>query len=150
MNFKYCAYVLLCILVCWLIVYKTAEAGIVDWFFGETTPIVIVESPKTLDSEIDRLSQKYEISSSTVRAVSGCESSMYGSAINHNRLPDGSIWSSDFGPLQINDYYHEAVMTKMGLDIHNEFDSLEYGIKLMSEQGLQPWSASKTCWSKLI
>jgi hypothetical protein len=146
----YYVFIALCLSVSLGLFYQIVEASVVDWILGGTRTIVVEIKPTTLNSEIDRLSQKYEVSSSTVRAVSKCESQMYGSAINHNRLPDGSIWSSDFGPLQINDYYHEARMTQLGLDIHNQYDSLEYGIMMMKEQGLTPWSASKKCWSGLV
>ena len=112
--------------------------------------IIYVETEKTLDSEIDRLSIKYGVSSSVVRAVIKCESSMYGGAVNKNRDKNGEVWSVDYGPLQVNDYYHEKTMLKLGLDIHNQFDSLEYGIMMMKSQGLQPWSASKKCWSSKI
>jgi len=119
-----------------------------------------VEYEKTIESEVDRLSIKYNISSSTVNKIIACESKMYGQAVNHNyafrtvTFEDGSttsikyVWSHDFGPLQINDFWHEKTMTKMGLDIHDQWDSLEYGFFLMKKQGLKPWSASKKCWSK--
>lgn len=124
------------------------------WFNGSIT--INFEKPKeevvekTLDSEIDRLSVKYGVASSTARAVIKCESAMYGTAVNHNRLPDGTIWSSDFGNWQINDYFHKEDMDKLGLNIYNEWDSLEYGFILFKQQGLAPWSASRACWSKLI
>jgi len=113
-------------------------------------PAKSYQEEKTIETEIDRLSLLYGVSSSTVRAVAKCESSMYGSAINRNKLPDGTVWSSDFGPLQINDYFHKKTMDSLGLNIYNEFDSLEYGIRMMSQQGLAPWSASRGCWNKLI
>jgi hypothetical protein len=147
----YYLFIVVCLVICLGLSYQIVEASMANWLLGGTRTVVIInEPPKTLDSEIDRLSLKYEISSAIVRAVSKCESSMYGSAINHNRLPDGTIWSSDFGPLQVNDYYHEAVMTSLGLDIHNQYDSLEYGIMMMKEQGLSPWSASRKCWQSKI
>lgn len=108
-----------------------------------------IEPVKTLDSEITRLSVEYKVDEKLVRAIIKCESSMYGSAINHNKI-DGIIWSSDWGLMQINDYYHKDTMIKLGLNIENEFDSLEYGIRLLSLQGTSPWSASKACWSKQI
>ena len=148
-DWKYILVIILCLLLGFFLRVRIAEAGILDWFRAKEVE-VIVEAPKTIESEIDRLAIKYEIASSTIRAVSKCESQMYGEAINRNRLPDGTIWSSDFGPLQINDYYHEAVMTNLGLDIHNQYDSLEYGVMMMKEQGLKPWSASSRCWSKII
>jgi len=105
---------------------------------------------KTLEGEIDRLSIKYNVASSTSRAIITCESQMYGSAINYNRLPDGTVWSEDRFYFQINDYYHKDTMTRLGLDYYNEWDSLEYGFILLSTQGRSPWNASSGCWSKLI
>lgn len=110
-----------------------------------TVPIV-----RTLDSEINRLSDKYEISSSTVRAIVKCEGQIYGNAINENVNKEGIVWSKDWGNLQINDYYHEKIMDKMDLDIHNQWESLEYGFILMKKEGLKPWSASKKCWADNI
>jgi hypothetical protein len=149
-NYWYALFILFCILISFS-VYKTVEAGVVDWLLGGTKEVaLIVNEPKTLDSEIDRLSIKYGVASSTIRAIAKCESSLYGSAVNYNRRANGEVWSIDKGYLQINNFYHEARMTELGLDWNNEWDSLEYGFMLMAEQGLSPWSASKSCWSKLI
>lgn len=109
-----------------------------------------VESVKTLDSEINRLSIKYNVSSSTAKAIISCESSMYAKAINENVDKDGIVWSRDYGWWQVNDYYHEDTMTKLGLDIYDQWDSLEYGFILLKSQGTKPWKASLQCWSKLI
>ena len=110
-----------------------------------TVPIV-----RTLDSEINRLSDKYEISSSTVREVIKCESQLYGDAENHNLDKNGKTWSIDKGYLQINNYYHTGPMEKLGLDINNKWDSLEYGFMLMKKEGLTPWKSSAKCWSSKI
>lgn len=71
---------------------------------------------------------------------------MYGSAVNENLDKDGKVWSRDFGPFQINDFWHEKTMEKMGLDIHDQWDSLEYGFILINKQGFHPWKASRGCW----
>jgi hypothetical protein len=115
-----------------------------------TEEIEVEEVEKTLDSEIDRLSIKYNVASSTIRSIIYCESRMYGSAVNYNRLKDGTIWSTDMHHFQINDYYHKDTMTKLGLDYYDQWDSLEYGFILFKNQGLTPWNASKGCWSKMI
>lgn len=93
-----------------------------------------------------------------------CESSMYRSATNKNyrwrkvvtHLPDGTstttlekyVWSQDFGPMQINDFYHKEEMAKRGMDINDWVDSLEFGFILLSREGTKPWSASAFCWNK--
>ena len=112
-------------------------------------PEIKIEPVKTLDSEITRLSTEFKVDEKLVRAIIKCESSMYGSAINHNKI-DGVVWSSDWGLMQINDYYHKETMVKLGLNIENEFDSLEYGIRLLSQQGVSPWKASASCWSRKL
>lgn len=149
-DWVYISIIILC-LVLSLFIYKRVEASLLSRLFTlESKPSTIIKPIKTLDSEIDRLAIKYNVSSSTVRAVAKCESQMYGNAVNHNRDSNGVIWSTDKGYLQINDYYHQEPMRKLGLDIDNEWDSLEYGFMLMANQGLKPWSASRHCWSKLI
>jgi hypothetical protein len=112
-----------------------------DYEIEEIKEEVII---KTLDTEIDRLSIKYSVASSTVRAIARCESAMYGNAINHNK--NGTI---DKGYLQINSI-HYGRMTELGLSSESEWNLLEFGFMLMAEQGLQPWSASKHCWSSKI
>lgn len=148
MNLKYVWYVcfvLFCILISFS-VYKTVEASWYDWALGGTRSFeVVLEPERTLDSEIDRLAIKYNVASSTARSIIYCESRMYGSAVNINRLPDGTPWSEDRGPFQINDYYHKATMENLGLNYYDQYDSLEYGFMLLSSQGVGPWYASSKC-----
>lgn len=105
------------------------------------------DKTRTLDSEITRLAKQYSVNEKKVRRVIACESQMYGSAVNHNLDSSGKVWSSDYGPMQINDYFHEDTMRKLGLDIHNQWDSLEYGFILISKGGYKYWKASSGCWS---
>lgn len=116
-----------------------------------TAPQAVTQpAERTLTSEVYRLSIKYSLASTTVMAVIKCESSMYGGAENHNKDAQGNTWSVDKGYLQINDYYHRGPMLKLGLNIDDKWDSLEYGFILMKTQGLKPWSASKYCWQSMI
>jgi len=148
---KICLLVITLVLALFLGIYSTSAS----------VKTVKIEE-KTLESEVNRLSVKYEVSSSTVKKIIGCESKMYKEAVNNNYSyktvtnKDGStttvkyVWSKDWGPLQINDFWHEAVMKKMGLDIHDEWDSLEYGFYLIKKEGLKPWNASAYCWKEKI
>lgn len=99
--------------------------------------------PSTLDDMITVLSERYDQNESLVRRIINCEGGMYGvTHINNDR------WhSKDLGLLQVNEHYHADDMKKIGLDIYNQYDSLEYGFILLHDQGLAPWSASKSCWS---
>lgn len=118
-----------------------------DIMFWKSKEVIVeeVKEIKTIDSEITRLSVEYKVDEKLVRAIIKCESSMYGSAINHNKI-DGVVWSSDWGLMQINDYYHKDTMLKLGLDIKDEYDSLEYGIMLLANEGTKHWKASESCW----
>lgn len=122
------------------------------YFIGNTTTVRAEDRVilRTLESEVKRLSVKYKVEEKTILAVIKCESELYGSAINHNLDKDGNVWSTDWGYLQINDYFHKKPMDKLGLDITNPFDSLEYGVMMMSRDGLGAWKASRTCWISKI
>lgn len=106
--------------------------------------------PRTLDSEINRLTVKYSIDKNLAYAIMSCESSLKPEARNVNFDKANTAWSADIGYWQINDYFHKSRMNDLGLDINNQWDNLEYGFILLKASGTQPWSASKGCWSKLI
>ena len=81
-----------------------------------------------------------------------CESSHYGGAVNHNRREDGTIWSTDVGHWQVNDYYHEEAAANMGLDIHDTLENITYGFHLLTD-GNDPsyyWGASEYCWGVIL
>jgi len=56
----------------------------------------------------------------------------------------------DVGYFQINTFYHGRVARKMGLNLYNPIDNLEYGMYLLNKEGTKPWRASKRCWSPLL
>ncbi len=81
--------------------------------------------------------------------VARCESTF-----RHN-LADGSVLrgkvdSRDTGVMQINSHYHGQAAEKLGLDLENLHDNMEYARGLYERQGTQPWSASAPCWSKTL
>lgn len=113
-------------------------------------PAVATSTPKTFSVEFDRLATKYKITTkekTLLLNIINCESKMYGGSVNHNKDKDGKIWSKDSYDWQINNYYHEATMKKLGLDYNDRWDSLEYGFILYKQQGVKPWSASAKCWN---
>jgi len=121
---------------------KEVDKKEIEYKIGDTIPELVIEKL------ITKYSNEYSVDEVLVRKIIKCESSMYGGAINHNKDSQGNIWSTDFGLLQVNDYFHEATMKRLGLDIRNQDDSLRYGFILLSTQGTKPWSASKFCWNK--
>ena len=125
-----------------------------------TTPEVVkFNEPATYDSEIRRLAVKYGFDETLARKIIKCESLAYGgSAENKNyrmewdeNLGTSTMthWSTDYSYWQVNDYWHAETARKMGYDIRDWKDNLEYGAILLSRDGVRHWSASKYCWSSI-
>gem|GEM_PF-1054695 len=78
--------------------------------------------------------------------VAQCESTFrhYGS---DGEVLRGNVVSADVGVMQINEYYHLDRASSLGYNVHTLEGNLGYARFLYEEQGLQPWSASKPCWS---
>ena len=129
----------------------------------ETISTTTPELVKTFESEVSRLALKYGQSEILALKIMWCEGQHYSASVNRNYHyvangvdPSGKIyykkvlWSSDWGHWQINDYYHLRAAKKMGLDIKDEWDNLEYGFWLLDQQGTRPWNASKYCWENAL
>jgi hypothetical protein len=43
--------------------------------------------------------------------------------------------------------FHQRLASKMGLDLTQTVDNMEYGIWLYNRFGTAPWLASKSCWN---
>lgn len=116
------------------------------------TPLVVAIMPKaaSFDSEVVRLAKKYAVSESLSRNIIKCEGLQYKTLGNNKNYRNGVHWSTDIGWWQVNDYYHAKTAKRMGLNLYNDWDNLEYGFWLLSKQGSQPWSASRHCWSKVV
>lgn len=57
--------------------------------------------------------------------------------------------TNDHGPLQIHIPTHGERLERLGLDvINNPYDNIKFAKMLYEESGLQPWSASESCWNK--
>lgn len=54
----------------------------------------------------------------------------------------------DIGSRQINSYYWGAKATELGYNIWIEKDNIAMGDWIYQNYGTEPWSSSKSCWSK--
>lgn len=127
--------------------FLTISLSIIPVF--NPAPVEVYQAPieRTYQTEFSRLAKKYNQNPVLAQRIIDCEGLAYKRIGNNKNYRNGVMWSTDIGWWQINDYYHEQNALKLGLDIHNEWDNLEYGFILMSEQGTSPWNASKSCWS---
>lgn len=107
------------------------------------SPVIEIAEPqvKTFDSEVSRLALKYNQDETLARRIIKCESSN-----NAHATGTRAVVGQDIGYWQINSYFHEKPALKMGYDIYNWEDNLEYGFILLSNEGTRPWNASKYCW----
>lgn len=96
---------------------------------------------QTIDFAIEKLSAVYQVDETTVHALVRCESNYVATAVSHTR---------DHGLLQINERAHKARMSREGYDLYNWQSSLEWGIKLLYEQGTAPWYSSRRCWLPIL
>ena len=103
-----------------------------------------------LSEEIEGLARTYRVNATVAKAIISCESQNDPNATRKNYNKEGKLWSEDHGYFQINDYYQQATMEKMGLDILNPLDNLKYGMYLLKTQGTTPWNWSKKCWQPLL
>ena len=117
------------------------------------TKPVATSTPSLSSSDLRGLASstaaKYGLDPVLVQKIIGCESQWKATNVHPNvRAGTTTPWSYDIGLLQINDYYHETEWEAQGLDMKNPKDNLEFGLKMMQQQGTQPWNASKNCWLK--
>lgn len=98
-----------------------------------------------IDVLIETQAPKYGLDPALVERISQCEDEG-----NPYSIGTKAVVGEDYGPLQINSYYHEAEMKKEGLDITNPLDSLKFGFEMMEKEGTTPWNWSKYCWNKKV
>lgn len=60
----------------------------------------------------------------------------------------GKVNLSDIGYCQINEYINNDLARKLGYDIYTEKGNKDFAVYLYLNRGTQPWSASKSIWSK--
>jgi len=59
----------------------------------------------------------------------------------------GNVNANDVGVMQINERYHLQTAKSLGYNIYTLEGNMKYAQYLHRTQGLQPWSASRECWS---
>lgn len=82
-------------------------------------------------------------------AIAKCESGIRQFETNGMILRGRQV-NQDIGIMQINSDYHEDTYLRVGIDVFTPEGNVTYGKYLYDSQGIQPWSASKKCWSKTL
>lgn len=99
---------------------------------------------KTVIHEVVLLAEKYNQDPFTALAVIKCESkfSPWASHLNINGTRDYSYF-------QVNSTHRKEAL-EYGLDITDPQDNLEYGMMLLTREGLTPWKSSRPCWENSV
>lgn len=79
-------------------------------------------------------------------SIAQCESGLQQYRIDGTLVTNPS--SGAFGMFQ-DLPFHKKVAEKMGLDLTDTVQHIEYNIWLYNRYGSAPWQASSKCWSKL-
>lgn len=87
--------------------------------------------------------------SSPMMEVARCESH-WQQFNSEGEVLKGRVNSKDVGIFQINERYHLDKSIELGLDIYTVEGNIKYAAYLYKTQGLQPWSASRPCWSQHV
>ncbi|UOF78875.1 lyZ1 [Caudoviricetes sp.] len=95
-------------------------------------------TPERIAQEIDKVFPDAPIMHDVMRCESGGNNDAY----------NPTNGSHDNGLFQISDLYHGPRVRALGLDVGDPADNIAFARILYDESGLQPWSASKDCWSK--
>jgi hypothetical protein len=81
--------------------------------------------------------------------VARCESRF------RHTLADGSVLQgevdpADIGVMQINKRYHQSIASRLGLNLDDLYDNMQYARYLYKKKGTQPWKASAPCWGRTV
>jgi len=139
--------IILLVLVIFVLIFPiTVDSVVVE---VEEEAVIEEQIEWTPDTLITELSVAYGQDESLIRKIIHCESRGDVNAMNKNFNEKGQWWSSDYGLMQINNYWHEATAAELGMNIYDWQHSLEYGVILLKTDGaMRHWSASAYCWNK--
>jgi hypothetical protein len=116
---------------------------------GGTTPAsaATITPPVPQPQTVEQYVETYFDDEPIMVAIAGCEShfTQYDADGSVYR---GKINNLDVGVMQINEHYHSATATKLGLDLYTIQGNTAYAQYLYQKEGTAPWSSSQACWSK--
>ena len=109
----------------------------------QNAPVSDFSSRIGIERRVEELSASHGQSAQLVKKIIECESNFKVDAVNHD-----AVVGKDIGLFQINTYYHLDNAEKLGYNIFEPEDNLEYGFELLNTAGTTPWKWSKKCWSR--
>lgn len=96
---------------------------------------------------VERFVKDYFADIPILAEIAKCESRFRHYNSNGNVLR-GNRDRRDTGVMQINLYYHSKTLDKLGLNVHDVDDNVQYARYLYEKHGVKPWMSSSKCWAK--
>ena len=103
--------------------------------------------PISDSKNIEKFVNDYFADIPILRAIAKCES-RYRHLDKNGDVVTGERDKRDTGVMQINLFYHAKTAEKLGYDIHDLDDNVEYARYLYEREGVKPWMSSSACWAK--
>jgi hypothetical protein len=131
------------------------HASLFDWLFGSkvvytASPIEVEEIRDNASTTTIKALLKKEFPDAPIMVeIARCES-RFRQLDAHGNVLRGEQNSKDVGVFQVNEFYHLADSSRMGMDIHTLEGNIEYARHLYDTQGVRPWNWSKPCWGKYL
>ncbi len=113
---------------------------------GDGTTVTLT---RQAGSETEAVVRSYFSDIPVMIQIARCEST-FRHTLADGTVLTGRVDAADTGVMQINTRYHGVTAEKMGLDLQDLGDNLEYARNLYERQGTKPWNASAPCWSKHV
>jgi hypothetical protein len=121
-----------------------------DTSYGDISTTVNQEERVAFSgNEVEQAVREYFSDIPVLVQVARCEST-FRHTLEDGTVLRGKVDSRDLGVMQINTFYHGTEAAKLGLDLENFEDNMEYARQLYERQGTQPWKASSACWNKSL
>ena len=101
------------------------------------------------EGDTEAIVRKYFEDIPVLIQVARCEST-FRHTLSDGSVLKGKVDPADTGVMQINKRYHLKAAEKMGLNLDDLYDNMEYARHLYEKQGTQPWKASSPCWGRTL
>jgi hypothetical protein len=92
---------------------------------------------------ITNKAKKAGIDVETALAIAKCESGHKHYDERTGEVLRGKVNPDDTGIFQINSYWHKAEARRLGYDIYDKEDNIDYAMFVMKNQGFSPWNCYK-------
>lgn len=104
------------------------------------------ENITTQDKTTEEIVREYFLDTPVMADVAFCES-RFRQFDKHGNALRGNQNSADVGVMQINEKYHAATASRLGINIYTLEGNMRYAKYLYETKGTRPWVHSSDCWN---